>query len=174
MTETSILLLNGPNLNRLGKREPSVYGHTTLAELEELCRQWGKTLGMRVVCQQSNHEGQLLDWVQQAEEAGFSAIIINPGAFTHYSYALRDAIAGQTLPVLEVHLSNVHKREAFRHHSVVTAVCVGCIVGLGATGYRLALGYVAEVLGVGVNNDELKPNTQELVTPDRTNTRMHG
>jgi 3-dehydroquinate dehydratase II len=155
-----ILVLNGPNLNRLGQREPAVYGQQTLADLEAQCLAWGEGLGLGVACRQSNHEGQLLEWLQNAEEDGFAAIIINPGALTHYSYALRDAIAGQNLPVLEVHLSNVHKREEFRHHSVVSAVCVGCILGLGSQGYRLGLEYFATQLGS--NADKTKQ-----VTPDR-------
>jgi 3-dehydroquinate dehydratase II len=158
-----ILVLNGPNLNRLGLREPLVYGHQTLADLEAQCLAWGEGLGFGVACRQSNYEGQLLEWLHNAEDEGFSAIIINPGALTHYSYALRDAIAGQNLPVLEVHLSNVHKREEFRHHSVVSGVCVGCILGLGSEGYRLGLAYFAAQLGNNSNNSE----KSEKVTPDR-------
>lgn len=141
-----ILILNGPNLNRLGTREPEVYGHDTLADLEARCEAWGLELGFAVTCRHSNFEGQLLEWVHEAAGGGFRAIVINPGALTHYSYALRDAIAGQELPVLEVHLSNVHAREPFRHHSVVAGVCVGSIAGLGAQGYRLALDYLKETL----------------------------
>jgi 3-dehydroquinate dehydratase II len=138
-----ILILNGPNLNRLGTREPDVYGSMTLPDLESQTESWGAELGLAVVCRQTNFEGQLLEWVQTASETGFRAIIINPGALTHYSYALRDAIAGQPLPVVEVHLSNVHAREEFRHRSVTAAVCAGSIVGLGAQGYRLALEYLS-------------------------------
>ncbi len=137
-----ILILNGPNLNRLGTREPDVYGSMTLPDLESQVESWGVELGLSVVCRQSNFEGQLLEWVQTASETGFRAIIINPGALTHYSYALRDAIAGQPLAIVEVHLSNVHAREEFRHRSVTAAVCAGSIVGLGAQGYRLALEYL--------------------------------
>jgi 3-dehydroquinate dehydratase II len=138
-----ILILNGPNLNRLGTREPSVYGHETLEDLEHHCRTWALELGLHAECRQSNFEGQLLEWVQSASDHGFQAVIINPGALTHYSYALRDAIGGQPLPVLEVHISNVHAREEFRHKSVVAPVCVGAIIGLGVQGYRLALEYLA-------------------------------
>ncbi len=137
-----ILVLNGANLNRLGIREPSVYGAQTLPELEQQIVAWGSEMGFAVTCQQTNFEGALLEWVHTAAENGFQAIVINPGAWTHYSYALRDAIAGQSLPVLEVHLSNIHAREEFRHHSVIAAVCVGSVIGLGAQGYKLALEYL--------------------------------
>ncbi|GHG11257.1 3-dehydroquinate dehydratase [Deinococcus piscis] len=134
-----ILVLNGPNLNRLGTREPGVYGSGTLAELERLCRDWAAELGSEAQCRQSNHEGQLIDWIQVAEEEGFRGIVLNPGAFTHYSYAIRDAIAGQPLPVIEVHISHVDAREEFRHVSVVAPVCRGKLSGFGFLGYRLAL-----------------------------------
>lgn len=134
-----ILVLNGPNLNRLGTREPGVYGSGTLAELEELCRDWAAELGSEAQCRQSNHEGQLIDWIQEAEAQGFRGIVLNPGAFTHYSYAIRDAIAGQPLPVVEVHISHVDAREEFRHVSVVAPVCRGKLSGFGFLGYRLAL-----------------------------------
>jgi 3-dehydroquinate dehydratase II len=137
-----ILVLNGANLNRLGIRQPEVYGAETLAELEARIKTWGTELGFEVICQQSNFEGALLEWLQTATELGYKAVIINPGAWTHYAYALRDAIAGQPLPVLEVHLSNVHAREEFRHSSVIAPVCLGSIVGLGAQGYRLALEFL--------------------------------
>ncbi|AAF10357.1 type II 3-dehydroquinate dehydratase [Deinococcus radiodurans] len=141
-----LLILNGPNLNRLGLREPGVYGSQTLEDLERQCEAWGAELEMSVTCRQSNYEGQLLEWVQDAEEQGFTGLVINPGALTHYSYALRDAIAGQRLPVVEVHISNVDAREEFRHQSVTAAVCRGKISGLGFSGYRLAMEYLAEVL----------------------------
>ena len=142
-----LLVLNGPNLNRLGKREPGVYGTLTLEELERQCELWGTELNTAVVCRQSNFEGQLLEWVQDAEEHGFGGIVLNPGALTHYSYALRDAIAGQNVPVVEVHISNVDAREAFRHQSVTAAVCKGKISGLGFAGYRLAMEYLVEEVG---------------------------
>lgn len=139
-----ILVLNGPNLNRLGLREPGVYGSQTLEDLERLCEEWGAELGVPVTCRQNNHEGQLLEWIQDAEEHGFRGIILNPGALTHYSYALRDAIAGQPLPVIEVHISNVDAREEFRHTSVTAAVCRGKISGLGFLGYRLGMEALVE------------------------------
>lgn len=133
-----ILLLNGPNLNLLGKREPDVYGSTTLKQLEEKIVALGKSNDTEVVCFQSNHEGEIIDKLHEANEIGVNGIIFNPGAFTHYSYAIRDAIAGIHLPVIEVHISNVHTRETFRHTSVIAAVAAGQIVGLGMIGYELA------------------------------------
>jgi 3-dehydroquinate dehydratase II len=167
-----ILILNGPNLNRLGTREPSVYGNETLQDLEHHCRTWALGLGLHAECRQSNFEGQLLEWVQTASEHGFTGIIINPGALTHYSYALRDAIGGQPLPVLEVHLSNVHAREEFRHKSVVAPVCVGAIIGLGTQGYRLALEYLAVKLP---EVNKLKPEREKpelMDAPDPNASKM--
>ena len=134
-----ILVLNGPNLNLLGLREPEVYGHATLAELEAACVRWGQSLGREVVCRQSNYEGELLEWLHSAEDEGASAVILNPGGLTHTSVALRDAVAGIRLPVVEVHLSNVHAREAFRHRSYVSGVCAGTVAGFGLGSYRAAL-----------------------------------
>ena len=144
-----VLVLNGPNLNLLGKREPELYGRTTLEELEALCEAWGAELGLGVVFRQSNYEGQLIDWIQQAHGEGFLAIVLNPGALTHYSYALLDAIKAQPLPVVEVHLTNLHAREPFRQHSVTAPACRGIVSGFGPLSYRLALAYLAEVLEVG-------------------------
>ncbi|ACO46742.1 type II 3-dehydroquinate dehydratase [Deinococcus deserti] len=143
-----LLVLNGPNLNRLGLREPQVYGSLTLEDLERQCEAWGAELSESVTCRQSNFEGQLLEWIHEAQEQGFTGIVINPGALTHYSYALRDAIAGQPLPVVEVHISNVDAREEFRHRSVTAAVCHGKISGLGFLGYRLAMEYLTEQVPV--------------------------
>lgn len=134
----SILVLNGPNLNRLGLREPEVYGTDTLLDLEQVILQWSQENQMGIECFQSNHEGELIDRIHQADTT-CSGIVINPGAFTHYSYALRDAIASISLPVIEVHISNVYKREEFRHHSVIAPVCLGQIAGLGFKGYLIAL-----------------------------------
>ena len=139
-----ILVLNGPNLNLLGTREPEVYGRETLEDLENTCEAWGADLGAAVTCRQSNHEGNLIEWIHEAAGSGFTGIVLNPGALTHYSYALRDAVAGQTLPVVEVHLSNVDAREAFRHVSVTAGACRGKISGLGFLGYRLAMEYLLE------------------------------
>ncbi|PWW30524.1 3-dehydroquinate dehydratase [Cytobacillus oceanisediminis] len=133
-----ILLLNGPNLNLLGKREPGVYGNETLKNLEENITSLGGAHQIEVSCFQSNHEGELIDRLHLANEDGTKGIIFNPGAFTHYSYAIRDAIAGIQVPVIEVHISNVHSREEFRHTSVIAPVAHGQIVGLGFKGYELA------------------------------------
>ncbi len=144
-----VLILNGPNLNLLGQREPELYGQTTLEELEALCEAWGAELGLGVAFRQTNYEGQLIDWVQQAHKEGFLGLILNPGALTHYSYALLDALRAQPLPAVEVHLTNLHAREEFRRHSVTASACRGIISGFGPLSYKLALVYLAEVLEVG-------------------------
>ncbi|WP_028399161.1 type II 3-dehydroquinate dehydratase [Ectobacillus panaciterrae] len=132
-----ILLINGPNLNRLGVREVGVYGTGTLQSLEEeLCR-FAHDLGAELDCFQSNHEGTIIDKLHEADL--YEGIVLNPGAYTHYSYAIRDAIASISVPVIEVHISNIHKRESFRHVSVTAPVTAGQIVGLGFYGYKLAL-----------------------------------
>jgi 3-dehydroquinate dehydratase-2 len=139
----SVLILNGPNLNLLGTRKPEVYGTTTLADVEKLCTDAAAKLGLDVDFKQSNHEGQLIDWIHEtgaAVKAGESiGAVFNPGAFTHTSAALHDAIEGASLPVIECHISNVHKREAFRHHSFISPVASGIIVGFGVHGYVLAI-----------------------------------
>ncbi|NKE05054.1 MULTISPECIES: type II 3-dehydroquinate dehydratase [Mesobacillus] len=143
-----ILLLNGPNLNRLGKREPGIYGVKTLKDLEDKIIRLGEERKVEVTCFQSNHEGELIDKLHEAEDTGMDGIIFNPGAFTHYSYAIRDAIAGIDCPVIEVHISNVYQREEFRHKSVIAPVSVGQIAGLGVLGYELALeAFVRETEG---------------------------
>jgi 3-dehydroquinate dehydratase-2 len=139
MPAPAALVLHGPNLNLLGRREPTVYGSLSLAELDRLIQAHARRQGMRVECRQSNVEGQLINWLQAAEREGFAGIVLNPGAFTHYSIALRDAVASIRLPVIEVHLSNIHGREEFRHHSVVAAVARGQIAGFGPHSYLLGL-----------------------------------
>jgi 3-dehydroquinate dehydratase-2 len=135
----SVLVLHGPNLNLLGTREPGVYGRVTLAEVDRHVREHGRRRGVRVECRQSNVEGELIGWLQGAAREGFGGVVLNPGAFTHYSIALRDAVASIQVPVVEVHLSNVHGREEFRRHSVIAAVARGQIAGFGPDSYRLGL-----------------------------------
>ncbi len=139
----SVLVLNGPNLNLLGTREPAVYGAATLADVERLCRQSAGRLGLDIEFLQSNHEGVLIDAIHEAGRAHAAGtllgVVFNAGAYTHTSIALHDAIKGSGVPVIEVHISNVHAREAFRHHSWLSPVAVGVIVGLGIDGYALAV-----------------------------------
>ena len=134
-----VLVLHGPNLNLLGTREPAVYGRTTLAQLDGLIQRHAARRGAKAVCRQSNHEGQLIDWIQGAAQEGFRAIVINPGALTHYSLALRDAVSAVSVPVVEVHLSNIHAREEFRRHSVIAAAARGQITGFGPASYLLGV-----------------------------------
>jgi len=142
----SILVLNGPNLNLLGTREPAVYGHTTLAMIEAELTQIAADAGVALRCFQSNHEGALIDRIQAARGDGTRFIVINPGGLTHTSVALRDALAGVALPFIEVHISNVHAREAFRHQSYLSPIALGVICGLGVNGYRLALQHALGLL----------------------------
>lgn len=149
MTENAshtILLLNGPNLNLLGTREPEIYGHDTLADVEQLCRETAASLGFELRAVQSNHEGVLIDAIHEACTTA-AGIVMNPGAFTHTSVALADAISGVQLPTIEVHISNVHQREAFRHHSFISPVASSIIVGAGVNGYKLAVQQLAHLLG---------------------------
>ena len=141
-----IYILNGPNLNLLGKREPEIYGNTTLEDVEKACVAKAAELGCQAQCFQSNFEGQLVDWIHDARENA-AAIVINPGAYSHTSIALLDGLTAFEGPVIEVHISNIHQRESFRHHSYVSLRANGVIVGLGAQGYDLAIQAAAELIG---------------------------
>ncbi len=136
-----LLLLNGPNLNLLGTREPQVYGRETLADVEQAAVAQASAAGAILVCFQSNHEGALIDRIHAARTEGVDAIVINPGGLTHTSVALRDALAGVAIPFVEVHISNIHQREEFRHHSYLSAIAIGTICGLGIEGYRFAIDF---------------------------------
>ncbi|RZV40924.1 MAG: type II 3-dehydroquinate dehydratase [Acidimicrobiia bacterium] len=139
----NVLVVNGPNLNLLGTREPDVYGTATLPELDEMCVEWGAELGLTVTTFQSNHEGAIIDRIQAAAADG-GGIVINAGAFTHYSYAIYDALVAVGLPAVEVHISNIHAREEWRHRSVIQPACLAQITGEGLEGYRRALTILAE------------------------------
>jgi len=141
----TVFVLNGPNLNLLGVREPSIYGRDTLGDVEERCTARAAALGLEIDFRQSNHEGQLVDWIQEARESA-DGIILNAGALTHTSVALLDALSAADLPVIEVHLSNIFRRERFRHHSYVSLAANGVICGLGAQGYEFALDAIASLI----------------------------
>jgi len=136
---TRILVLHGPNLNLLGTREPEVYGHETLLDVDNDLQIMAQELGVELTATQSNHEGQLIDRIHAAREEGIAGILINPGGLTHTSVALRDALAAVAIPTVEVHLSNVHARESFRHHSFISPIAVGVVFGFGAASYQIAL-----------------------------------
>ena len=142
---STVFILNGPNLNLLGVRDPSVYGHDTLADIEERCLARAAALDLQIDFRQTNHEGQLVDWVQEARESA-EGIVLNAGALTHTSVAVLDALSAAGLPIIEVHLSNIFRRESFRHHSYVSLVANGVICGLGAQGYELALEAIASLI----------------------------
>ncbi|PTX56001.1 3-dehydroquinate dehydratase [Litoreibacter ponti] len=145
---SSVLVLNGPNLNLLGTRQPEVYGSVTLADIEGLCRSHAAQIGLTVETMQSNHEGALIDAIHAARGT-HAGLVINAGAYTHTSIAIMDAVASVELPTVEVHLSNIHAREPFRHRSYLASVAIGQIAGFGATSYTLALDALAAHLGVG-------------------------
>ena len=137
-----VLVLNGPNLNMLGMREPDVYGRESLADIEAKSRKHGERLGLAVECRQSNSEGQLIDWIQDARN-NQDALVLNPGGYSHSSIAIMDALLAAQLPLIEVHLSNIHRREAFRHHSYVSKVADAVLCGFGSQGYLMALDTLA-------------------------------
>lgn len=142
----SLLLVNGPNLNLLGTREPQVYGSTTLAEIEQQASGQAKAAGATLSCFQSNHEGELIDRIHAAKQEGVEAIIINPGALTHTSVALRDALAGVAIPFIEIHISNIYRRESFRQHSYLSDLAAGVICGFGVEGYEIAIEFAVKKL----------------------------
>ena len=141
-----IVILNGPNLNLLGQRQPEIYGRDTLADVEANCRKLAEDLCLEVDFKQSNHEGVLIDWIHEARTTA-AGLIMNPGAYTHTSVAIMDAMKTCEFPILEVHISNVHQRESFRHHSYVSLVATGVIAGFGVHGYELAVRHLARLIG---------------------------
>jgi 3-dehydroquinate dehydratase II len=145
-----VYVLNGPNLNLLGKRQPAIYGHETLADVENTCRQIATELGLELRFHQSNREYELIDWIHEARETA-GGIVINPAAFTHTSVAILDALNTFDGPVIEIHISNIHKREAFRHHSYVSGRADGVIAGFGTQGYTLAMRRIAALIDKGAN-----------------------
>ena len=145
MSQPTVVVLNGPNLNLLGEREPEVYGHHTLADVEALCRKAASIAGLDIDFRQSNHEGVLVDAIHEVRTTA-AGIVINAGAYTHTSIAIRDALAAVRVPVFEVHLSNVHAREEFRHHSYLSAVSDGVIMGCGPSGYAYAIARISELV----------------------------
>jgi 3-dehydroquinate dehydratase-2 len=148
-----ILVIHGPNLNMLGRREPETYGYTSLEDIDRELKRLGPQWGLTVDTFQSNHEGAIVDTIQQAM-GSLAGIIINPAAFTHTSIAIRDALTMLPVPVIEVHLSNIHKREPFRHHSYIADVATGQVVGLGANGYYLALRAMADLVGASAPQEQ--------------------
>jgi 3-dehydroquinate dehydratase-2 len=165
------LVLHGPNLNLLGRREPHIYGSLTLAAIDRLLRDHARLRNVRVECRQSNFEGQLVDWLQTAEGQGFDGVVLNPGAFTHYSLALRDAVAAIAVPVVEVHLSNIHAREPFRHESVIAGAARGQILGFGTGSYLLGLDAL-----IAIDRDASRqPRTPARLAPTaHRRRRRHG
>jgi 3-dehydroquinate dehydratase-2 len=145
MAKKKILVLNGPNLNLLGKRQPEIYGTLTLAQIEQRIRALAKELGIEIEVRQSNSEGELVTWIQEAANK-FGAIVINPAAYTHTSLAMRDAVSAVGIPTVEIHISNIHKREPFRHHSFIAEVAIGQIAGFGVDSYLLGLRAAADLI----------------------------
>ena len=145
MGRATIFVLNGPNLNMLGVREPHLYGTDTLADIEAACAERAGELGLDIDFRQSNHEGQIVDWIQEARQ-GADGVVINPAGLTHTSVAVHDALKLLEVPIIEVHLSNIHRREEWRHHSYISLVATGIIMGLGSQGYLLALDAMARIL----------------------------
>lgn len=145
----TVFVLNGPNLNLLGGREPDIYGAMTLAELDAACMGWSEAYGAKAICRQSNREGELVEWLHEAGASKAEGVVLNAGAYTHTSVALHDAVRGIDVPVIEVHLSNVHAREEFRHRSMIAPVARGGISGFGAAGYKFALQALLEEGGTG-------------------------
>jgi 3-dehydroquinate dehydratase-2 len=143
---TTVYVLNGPNLNLLGTRQPEVYGRATLTDVETMCRDAGKRHGFEIVFHQSNHEGALVDWIQEARAKGAAGIVINPAAYTHTSVAILDALLAAEIPAVEVHISNIHARDAFRRHSYISPVAKAVICGFGVNGYVLAIDGLAAML----------------------------
>jgi 3-dehydroquinate dehydratase-2 len=146
MSQT-LYILNGPNLNLLGTREPEKYGHSTLAEVEKLCEATARRFGLTIVFRQSNSEGQLVDWIQEAQTQKAAALIINPAGYTTTSIAILDALLILSMPIVEVHITNIHKRESFRHHSYVSKAAKAVIAGFGIEGYALAIAGLAHLIG---------------------------
>jgi len=161
---STVLVLNGPNLNLLGSREPEIYGHETLSDIATLCERTAASLGIAVDFRQSNSEAELVDWVQEAR-ASRAGIILNAGAFTHTSVALLDALTATSLPVIEVHLSNIFRREEFRRHSYISLAARGVICGLGSQGYELALTAMARLIAKPAKPRARAPSTQK--TPNK-------
>lgn len=144
-TAPLVVVLNGPNLNMLGLRQPHIYGSDTLDDVEQLCAESAEALGLAIDCRQSNHEGELVTWIQECRGRA-AGIVINPGAYSHTSVAILDALLAVELPVMEVHISNIHRRDEFRHHSYVSKAATGVICGCGIQGYALALTALADIL----------------------------
>ena len=145
--ERTIYVLNGPNLNLLGTREPATYGHATLKDVEKLCAETAAQFGLKVDCRQSNHEGELVDFIHEAHARKAAGIVINAGAYSHTSIALHDALKAVSVPAVEVHISNIHARESFRHHSFTAMAAFAILAGFGVEGYRLAINGLAAKIG---------------------------